>query len=345
MGETHGPPTSGGRPPDGGPESLPARLLGTGARGARQVARAAGIDSAIEAAAEETVVRAVESQVFERALERVLSGPLIEEAVEDALTSPAVERALANALDSEMLDRIWERLLASDEAQKLVERIAEAPEVRAAVAAQGVGLLADLGRGARRVARRLDDAVETGVRRLLFQPRREPPTACAGLVTRALALALDGAIINAGFLAVSALVALVVSVVSGDSNGVGSAALVAGAGVWVAASAVYLLSFWALVGQTPGMRFLGIRLDAGGAPRIGLRRALWRLLGAVLAAIPLFLGYLGVLLNERRRGWQDRIAGTDVLYVREVLPAAPWSAPAGDASADPGHNRAQPGRA
>jgi uncharacterized RDD family membrane protein YckC len=208
-----------------------------------------------------------------------------------------------------------------------------------------VGLLADLGRGARRAARRLDEVVESVVRRLLFRPRRERPTACAGLVTRVLALALDGAIINAGFLAVSALVALVVSVVSGDNNGVGSAALVAGTGAWVAASAVYLLSFWALVGQTPGMRFLGIRLDAGGQPRIGLRRALRRLLGAVLAAIPLFLGYLGVLVNERRRGWQDRIAGTDLLYVREVLPAAPWSAPAGEASAHSGDNRTQPGRA
>jgi uncharacterized RDD family membrane protein YckC len=202
------------------------------------------------------------------------------------------------------------------------------------VAAQGVGLLADLGRGARRAARRLDDVVERVVRRLLFQPRRERPTACAGLVTRVLALALDGVIINAGFLAVSALVALVVSVLSGDNNGVGSAALVAGTGVWVAASAVYLLSFWALVGQTPGMRFLGIRLDAGGESRIGLRRALRRLLGAVLAAIPFFLGFLGVVLNERRRGWHDRVADTDVLYVREVLPAAPWSEPAGDASAN-----------
>ena len=73
------------------------------------MARATGIENAIEVAAEETVVRAVESQVFAHALERVLSGPLIEEAVEDAMTSPAVERALANALDSEMLDRIWAR--------------------------------------------------------------------------------------------------------------------------------------------------------------------------------------------------------------------------------------------
>lgn len=303
------------------------------------MARATGIDNAIEVAAEEAVVRAVESQAFERALERVLSGPLVEDAVEDALTSPAVERALANALDSEMVDRIWARLLASDEAQKLVERIAEAPEVRAAVAAQGVGLLADLGRAARRAARRLDDAVERVVRRLLSRPRREQPTECAGLVTRVLALALDGAIVNAGFLAVAALVALVVSVVSGDSNGIGSAALVAGTGVWITASAIYLLSFWALVGQTPGMRFLGIRLDAAGERRIGLRRAVRRLLGAVLAAIPLFLGFLGVVLNERRRGWQDRIAGTDALYVRGVRPTAPWSAAAGAASVEPGDDR------
>ena len=53
--------------------------------------------------------------------------------------------ALIEALDSEMVDEVWRRLLASDEAQRLVERIAEAPEIRAAISAQSVGLIEDVG--------------------------------------------------------------------------------------------------------------------------------------------------------------------------------------------------------
>ena len=96
-------------------------------------------------------MRAVESEAVERALDRIFAGPLIEEAVERAVSSPDVERALREALDSEMVDRMWEQLLASDEVQQLFEHIGEAPELRAAIASQGTGLLQDLGVGARRL--------------------------------------------------------------------------------------------------------------------------------------------------------------------------------------------------
>src|SRR3954452_1690076 len=159
-------------PPRGGRAPLPARLLGGGYRGARRVAGATGVDRAVEAAAEEAIVRAIESPAVERALARGLRGPAVEEAVGDALASPAVEAALLEALDSELVDRVWDRLLASDELQRLVERIAEAPEVRSAITSQGVGLLDDLRREVRKAARRLDDAVERVARRLLRRPQR-----------------------------------------------------------------------------------------------------------------------------------------------------------------------------
>jgi uncharacterized RDD family membrane protein YckC len=282
------------------------------------VARATGA----ETLAEEAIVRAIESEAAERAIARVLQGPVVEEAVEDALTSPAVERAMTRAIESEMVDRVWERLLASDEAQKLVERIAQAPEVRAAVAAQGAGLLDDIGREAARTTHRLDGAVERLARRLFFRPRRERKTDRAGLVSRALALALDAAILNAAFFAASSIVALLASAVLDESS---APAIVIGAGVWLLAGALYLISFWALAGQTPGMRFMRIRLDTGGVREIGFRRATRRLAGLVLAAIPLGLGFLGILFSERRRGWQDRIAGTEVVYTRTARPPAPWS--------------------
>jgi uncharacterized RDD family membrane protein YckC len=300
-------------PPRRRPRSLTARLLGTGARGARRVADATGIDEAVELATEETIVQAVESPAFERALERVLAGPVVEEAMERALDSPAVERAVTRAIDSEMIDRVWERLLASDEAQKLVERVAEAPEVRAAIAAQGVGLVSDVGRQISRAAARLDDTLESLVRRVLGRPRRTEPTRDAGLVSRFLAAVVDAALLNGAFVLAAALVALIARTVFGASDEASTPALVTGAGAWVGFGSLYLLAFWSLAGQTPGMRFLGLRLDADGEHRLGLRRAARRLVGLVLAVLPFGAGLVPILFSERRRGVQDRIAETGVV--------------------------------
>ena len=302
------------RPPESGPEALPGRVLGTGARGVRRVAELTGVDRAIEAGAEEAIVRAAESPAVERAFARILAGPAVEEAVTRAVQSPAVERAILEALDSEMVDHVWDRLLDSDETQRLIERIAEAPEVRAAITAQGVGLLTDLGRQVGRATRGLDDVVERVVRAVLRRPARTEPTQAVGLATRAVALAVDVGILNAGFFVVGAIVAFLISAISGGTDQVSDQAVAVGGVAWLLAGSVYLLTFWSTVGQTPGMRFVGIHLEADGEVRIGKRRAIRRLWGVVLCVLTLGLGFLGVLFSDRRRGLHDRIAGTDVLY-------------------------------
>jgi hypothetical protein len=43
----------------------------------------------------------------------------------------------------------------------------------------------------------------------------------------------------------------------------------------------------------------------------------------VLAAIPLFLGYALILVNDQRRGLQDRVAHTVVRYLPDELLALP----------------------
>src|ERR1700744_3835829 len=101
---------------------LAARLLGAGARGAGAGGRATGIDKAVEIAAEEAIVSAVESEAVEKALARVLDGPIVEDAVQSALESAAVKKALIEALDSELVDEVWRRLLAGQQVQQLVER-------------------------------------------------------------------------------------------------------------------------------------------------------------------------------------------------------------------------------
>ena len=302
------------RPPEWGSAPLPGRVLGSGARGVRRVAELTGVDRAIQAGAEEAMVRAAESPAVERAIARILEGRAVEDAVAQAVQSPAVERAVLEALDSEMVDRIWDRLLESDEAQRLVERIAEAPEVRAAIAAQGMGLLEDLGRQVGRATRGFDDIVERVVLAVLRRPSRIERTQAVGLATRLVALAVDVGILNAAFFVVSALVALLISAFSGGTDQVSGEAIAAGGAAWLLASSVFLLTFWSSVGQTPGMRFVGIYLEADGERRIGRRAAVRRLYGVALCVLTLGFGFLGVLFSERRRGLHDRIAGTDVLY-------------------------------
>lgn len=303
--------------PAPGREPILARLVGAGARGgirsAERMAEATGIDRALEEAAEAAVIRALES-------------PAAERAIAQALESEAVERSLVRAVDSEMIDRVWERLLASDEAQKLVERIAQAPEIRQAIAYQGVGLIDDIGAQIGRIARHLDAAIEHVARIVARRPQRAGKARDAGLATRALAVVIDAAILNLAFFLTSTIFALGLNAVFGvSSDDPSGQAIAAGAALWLIAGSIYLVSFWSLSGETPGMRFLDLSLEGPNGRRLGLRRAMRRLAGTFLSAIPLGLGFLIAAFDDRRRTLADRIAQTEVLYLpprREV----PWAA-------------------
>ena len=290
---------------------LSARLLGVGARGARTVTRATGIDRAFEIAAEEAIVAAVESEAVERAIARVLQGPVVEEAVNEALESETVKRALLEAMDSELVDEVWRRLLDSEETQLLVERIAEAPEIRAAISAQGMGLIEDIGRTIARLVRRLDDRFEWVARKVFFRKPRLAPSPNAGAVSRTVAMVIDGVFVNLSFTAFAALVTLVGNAFGGNGQGGSALAIAVGSTAWLALGAIYLVGFWALAGQTPGMRFVGIRLNA---PRLPLGRSVKRLFGLGLSVVAFGLGFLGVVFGPERRDWADRFAATCVLY-------------------------------
>jgi uncharacterized RDD family membrane protein YckC len=313
-----------GEGPSGRPLPLSVRLLGAGVRSARSVGKATGIDRAVEAAAEEAMVAAVQSEAVERALARVLQGPVVEETVQSALDSEAVRQALIEALDSELVDEVWRRLLASDEAQRLVERIAEAPELRAAISAQSVGLVEDVGHTIGNGARRLDGGLERIARKIFRRRQRTEPTDRAGAVTRGLAYAIDGLIVNLSFSGLAAIAALIASVFSGNSDGASDLTIALGGSVWLGLGALYLVGFWSLAGQTPGMRFIGIRLDVEGRG-LSFGGSLKRLLGLWLSVITFGIGFLGILFDQRRRDWSDRLSGTDIVYVERVPTPAPWS--------------------
>lgn len=152
----------------------------------------------------------------------------------------------------------------------------------------------------------------------------EPPY--AGIVSRTVALAIDAGALTVGFAVASGVLGLILSLftaVEVDSPG----AVLCGAGLWSLVVAGYFVLFWTLVGETPGMRLMAVRVTngAGGPPRLG--QALRRLVGMVLAALPFFAGYLLVLVDDRRRGLHDMLAGTVVVYApKRRVPTSPPAA-------------------
>ncbi len=287
-----------------------------------RLAGATGIDRTVEVAVEEAIVRALESAAVERAIARVIDDGRLADAVEASIDQERLEETIRRAIDSEVADRVWEDILASDKAQMLVERIAEAPEVRVALASQGVGLIADLGRQVSRAAGAVDDFVERLLRRITRRPQRTEETENVGLVGRGVALAVDAGILAAGFALFTAMLSGVLQLVTDEKIPAWLAALLS-FGAFIAV-AIYFTGFWAFEGQTPGMRFTGIQLEHEGSPEIGVRRAFRRLWATVLAILPFGLGLVPILFRDNRTGFPDRVSGT-VMVKRGNRVLAPWS--------------------
>jgi uncharacterized RDD family membrane protein YckC len=143
----------------------------------------------------------------------------------------------------------------------------------------------------------------------------------AGVATRAVALAVDAAIAQVIVFAGGAVIALVGSLVA-DVR-LDTLARVLAAVAWTVVVGTYFVLFWSTAGQTPGMRLMGLRLMTARGSRPGIKRSIVRVIGLALAIVPLFLGFLPVLIDQRRRGLPDFMAGTVVLYDgQEPLPTA-----------------------
>ena len=273
----------------------------------------------IEQAAEEVL----SSPEVARIVDNALAGPLPEEFARSLIRHRVLDRIVAELAESGELDRmvtealasrrtleLTDKVVASEEMQRIVGQVASSPELREAIARQTAGLAEEVVGGIRASAARLDDRAERIVRR---RPRAERPI-YAGVATRAVALAID-ALVTIVFFTAGVGVAALVSSLVGTLRPEWLAGLLVASG-WVLVAGTYFVLFWSGAGQTPGMRLLRLRLRVrgpdGGSPSIG--RSLARLVGLVLAIVPLFAGFLPVLFTERRRGLPDFLAGTVVVY-------------------------------
>jgi uncharacterized RDD family membrane protein YckC len=140
-----------------------------------------------------------------------------------------------------------------------------------------------------------------------------PAAAYVGIVTRAIAFAVDAAVIQLVAIAVAGTLALILSVVapSDDLDGVLAVAGAVAYGLWLVG---YFVLFWSATGQTPGNRLLQIRVCRGvDGATVGAGTALIRFVGLILAALPLFAGFVPIVVDDRRRGAHDFLAGTVVV--------------------------------
>ena len=151
-----------------------------------------------------------------------------------------------------------------------------------------------------------------------------PAVPYAGIATRAVALAIDVAIAHVIVFAGGAILALVGSLVA-DIR-LDTLARLLAAGAWVTVVGVYFVLFWSTAGQTPGMRLMSLRVMTRNGEPPGVARSIVRLIGLGLAIVPLFLGFVPVLIDAQRRGLQDFLAGTIVLYAGLEPPPAPQPA-------------------
>jgi uncharacterized RDD family membrane protein YckC len=264
------------------------------------------------------------SELPEQVIDRIMTREFSERVVARVLESPGIEPAAVEVIESELVDELTRRVLDSEELQMTIERVAQSPEVRNALAYQGVGFLTDIGRQISSFAQRLDGPVEAIPRRLFRRPRRTHRPREAGAASRLLAAAVDALIVNTFLLALTGAISLIISALGGDGAKLtGGEALAAGGTVWLATAGAYLAFFWTLAGQTPGMRFARLQLMKVDGSSLSGRDSVRRLFGMVIAAIPFFLGFLAILVNEQRRGWQDRIGRTVVRYEPEERLALP----------------------
>lgn len=83
---------------------------------------------------------------------------------------------------------------------------------------------------------------------------------------------------------------------------------------------LFVLNFVVLagrIGQSAGMRILGIRIIRTDGAKFAMKHAALRhLVGYPLSSVFFFLGFLWMLWDPRQQGWHDKIARTIVVMSR-----------------------------
>lgn len=140
----------------------------------------------------------------------------------------------------------------------------------------------------------------------------------AGFVTRLIAWFIDQLIVAATLSITIAVVGFIaqtfrIDVLLGLSRNTGPIVALAVLALALLLPVVYNIGFWLLSGQTVGKWLMGVRVVRTDGERVRFGNCVRRQVGYGISAI-FFLGYLWILLDNRRQGFHDKFAGTYVVY-------------------------------
>lgn len=172
------------------------------------------------------------------------------------------------------------------------------------------------------------------VRRVPREPGRPRFLIYAGFVSRAMAAAVDLALIFGTWL-LGGLVSWFVGQTSGISQIV---VWLQGFFAWVTPLQQLVLStlfevvvlltlglfyftfFYTFGGATPGKYLMGLRVVRSDGRPMGGAQAALRTIAYAASSLPVYLGFLSVLVDDRRRAWHDMLIGTAVVHTWRARP-------------------------
>jgi len=144
-----------------------------------------------------------------------------------------------------------------------------------------------------------------------------------GFLRRLFASMVDDAVLHLTAFAALVLILIpagitgIISLEDMDIAEAGDSILLPYYAMFIGMNAFYYTWFHGTTGQTLGKKLFGVRvLKTDGSP-VGLGIAFLRWAGYLVSGIPFFLGFLWVIIDPKRQGWHDKIAGTIVVNVKK----------------------------
>lgn len=237
-----------------------------------------------------------------------------------------------------------------------IDQIAQNPQVVELVQTQGQSLTQEIAEELRERAVSADLLLDRWVCRGLGRQTRRLPASTtearaagragavapcligqpAGFVSRLVAFLVDIALIGVSFFIMGSIVETIGSVL-GFGFGLGQIPSLLPAipaldyvGLSLSGTTVfgigYMVFFWTLGGKTPGKALMGLRITTATGHRLSFVRAVLRLAGYALSALPFYLGFLWITVDRRQRAWHDHLFRTRVIYTWEARPEERWLA-------------------
>jgi uncharacterized RDD family membrane protein YckC len=149
------------------------------------------------------------------------------------------------------------------------------------------------------------------------RPGPMPGVYFSGNPARLIAWILDGFILSIIATILWVIVGLVIGLIAtAGSDTATSLSLFVGILVVSLFTLFYYPFWWSRSGQSPGKKIMHIKVvRADNGQLISFGRGILRLFGYWVSAVVFYIGFLWILVDNRRQGWADKIAGTYVIEV------------------------------